>query len=662
MRRLLLKTFSGGSGQTVQDAELRRALVETLYTSPVSLATGALAGIVLSAAIAHVSRDSYLIGCALLLSLIAVVRVVSGLIFFRRLEKTQRAHSYRRWATTYEAGAAIYAGSLGLLAFTSLIRTHDHTVHLISVSLAMTYAAAAAGRNAGRVKLAVAQSCLSILPSAAGLWLVGDFSHRILALAMVGSIFGLADSARTTHGIVMQALRTKQQKTRLATKFEKLASYDSLTGLENRMAIQMRLRDMFQGNYRNYDAMAILWLDLDRFKEINDTLGHVVGDTLLCTVAQRLGELVGARGYISRFGGDEFVILCPDTNRFTAQKIANEIVEDFSQGVQVSDHLLQVTASVGLAVGPQDGRDAEELIQHADLALCEAKSKGGNRSVSFNWTMKERFHRAHEIETGLRRAIENDELLLHFQPIFDAHSGRIKICEALLRWDHPTLGRVSPAEFVPIAESINMIGPITEWVIGKACTIAADWPEDVRLAVNISPSSLHSGELPRIVIAALMQSGFTAKRLELEVTESIFLHGDGQTHQMLQALRQIGLRLVLDDFGTGYSSLGYLRDYHFDGIKIDRCFMSGIVTSRTDQAIVEAVGHLAASLDMEIVAEGIETAEELKYARDAGIHNVQGFLMSRPQPASVVGDMLRRGVTIGDAMTLRLREQTAMRA
>ena len=270
--------------------------------------------------------------------------------------------------------------------------------------------------------------------------------------------------------------------------------------------------------------------------------------------------------------------------------------------------------------------------------------------------MKERFNRIHEIERGLRLALEQEELAVWFQPIFDVQSGQIHICEALLRWRHLVLGAVSPGEFIPIAESMGLIEAITHYVIRQACREAVNWPEDVRVAVNISPISLRSGELPSAIISALLESGLAPSRLELEVTESIFLHDDGQTHQMLQDLQKIGLRMVLDDFGTGYSSLSYLRSYRFDSIKIDRCFLRGIVTSREDQAIVRAVGHMADALDMEIVAEGIETIEQLDYVRLAGIHNVQGFLMSPARTADEVMEMIAQGIRIKDAMARRRDE------
>lgn len=652
MRRLGTKLMALLAGAGAREADIRRSLVESLYASPTSLAIGALSGFLLSIAIAHISHDPVMTGCAIIISLIAVLRTISAIFYYRKL-KAGIANADRRWELIYELGAWGFAGMLGVLALVTLLRTTDSAIHLLSVSLATGYGAGIAGRNAGRVKIALGQTSLALLPTSAGLWLSGDFGYRILAIVLFIMVFAMRDITRTTHHIVVEALRGKQEKSLLAAKFERLARFDSLTGLENRMAMQMRLRELFDSNRRSHDAFSILWMDLDRFKEVNDSLGHMVGDGLLRAVAERLTATLGKRGHVARFGGDEFVMLCPGANRIDSQAIAAEMLTALQKGIRVGEHFLINTSSIGIAVGPQDGRDADELMQHADLALYEAKNGGRNRVVSFAWSMKERFHRIHEIETGLRRAVANEELVLKFQPIFDVKTGRIAICEALLRWNHPTLGMVSPSEFIPLAESTGTIEEITHWVIEHACEAAAHWPEDVRMAINISPAVLHSGGLPGAVIAALTKTGLAAARLELEMTESVFLDDDSHTNQMLRALQAIGLRMVLDDFGTGYSSLSYLRSYHFDGIKIDRSFMTGITTSPEDQAIVRAVGLLAEALDMEIVAEGIETQEQLDYARSASIHNVQGFLMSEPQSVAVITDMILRNVTIPAAIAAK---------
>jgi diguanylate cyclase (GGDEF)-like protein len=640
-------------GARVREADIRRSLVESLYASPTSLAIGAFSGLLVSIAIAHISHDPVMIGCAAVISLIAAARTFSAIFYYRKL-KSGVARTYRGWELAYELGGWSFAGMLGVLALVTLLRSNDPSIHMLSVSLATGYAAGIAGRNAGRVKIAVGQTCLALLPTVLGLWLEGAFGYRALAIVLFVMIFAMRDITRTTHRIVVEALRGKQEKSLLADKFERMARYDSLTGVENRMAMQMRLRELLGANAKSYDALAILWMDLDRFKEVNDALGHMTGDGLLRAVAERLTHVLGERGVVARFGGDEFVIVCPNVTRADAQNIAEEILVALRKGLRVGEHFLINTSSIGIAVGPQDGRDADELMQHADLALYEAKGKGRNRVVSFAWSMKERFHRIHEIETGLRRAVAQDELVLKFQPIFDVKSGRIAICEALLRWNHPTLGMISPAEFIPIAESTGTIEEITLWTIQHACEAAVHWPEDVRLAVNISPAVLHSGALPKALVSALASTGIDAGRVELEMTESVFLDDDGHTQQILRALRQIGLRMVLDDFGTGYSSLSYLRSYHFDGIKIDRSFMDSITSSPEDRAIVQAVGLLAEALDMEIVAEGIETEAQLDYAREAGIHNVQGFLMSEAQSVAVITDMILRNVTIPAAIAARL--------
>ena len=632
--------------QSVVDADVRRSLVESLYASPTSLTVGAVTGVAVGLAICSLSPPGPIQYVVAALCVVATLRVISAIFFHRQLVRGTAVAS-RSWELAYELGAWGYAGLLGLMSFVTLLGTGSSDTHLLSVSMATGYAAGISGRNAGRVQIAIGQVCLTLLPTATALWLHGTTGYRVLGVAMAMMVLGLAEISSTIHRIVVQALIGRREKSLLAEKFERLARFDSLTGLENRMAMQMRLRDIFEANQKRTDAVAILWMDVDRFKEINDSLGHMVGDQLLRAVAERLDEVVQGRGRIARFGGDEFVIICPDTDRVTAAEVAQDIIGYFAHGFDLGDNHLQVTASIGYAIAPQDGRDMDELMQHADLALYEAKRNGRNRAASFNWSLKERFNRVHEIETGLRRALDGGELKLMFQPIVDLESGHIEACEALLRWNHPVLGPIPPSEFIPIAESMGVIEAITGWVLREACTTAASWPGDVRVAVNISPASLKSSELPSDVIAALLQSGLPARRLELEVTESVFLDDSGQTNAVLRELQRVGLRLALNDFGTGYSSLCYLRSYRFDTLKIDQSFMAGVSANAEDRAIVHAIGTLARDLSMDTVAEGIETAIELQHARDAGFTSVQGYLFSRPVPAERIAELIAAGPLAG---------------
>ncbi|PZU60318.1 MAG: GGDEF-domain containing protein [Sphingobium sp.] len=549
----------------------------------------------------------------------------------------------RRWYLVDEAWMWFSAAIMGVTSAVVLSGVRDPVCHAIMLTVVAGQAGMLTGRNAGQRVTIIGQSLLLLAPTAIGLWMAGGLGYRALAVSMLLVICGVVEVGAGAHRAILRALSGQRDKERLASKYERLARYDSLTGVENRMAMQMRLRAIFEKNHKAQDAVAILWADLDRFKEINDTLGHMIGDQLLCMVSEKLAEALDGRGHVARFGGDEFILICPDVDRDTARAIAVDVMDHFRHSFEVAGHSLTITASLGIAIAPQDGRDMDELMQHADVALYEAKRDGRNRAVAFTWSMKERFNRSHEIETGLRKAVERGELSLHYQPIFDLATGRVTTCEALMRWHHPTLGQIPPSEFIPAAESIGLIEELSVWALREACTAAADWPSSIRVAVNISPASLTSGELPRTIIETLLQTGVAARRLELEVTESLFLEDNRHTTRMLRELQLIGLKLVLDDFGTGYSSLSYLRSYRFDTIKVDQSFMASITDSPEDQAIVQAVGSIARSLEMDTVAEGIETEAQLGHARSAGFNGGQGFLLCPPQPRDRIAAFLAEG-------------------
>lgn len=641
---------------TQLSAEVQDSLVKALYASPASLLSGAISGGSLGLVVAYHAHLTIITVISVLIVIVGISRSVSAVYFQRQLAHVDKPAS-PIWGIGYELGAWIYAALLGLHALATLTMIDAASLHVLSIGMVASYAGGISGRNAGRAHVAVGQTCFSLLPTSIGLIIAGGLGYTILGVLCFLMIFAMAEITKTTHRIVLSALLAKNEKAMLAQKFEKLARYDSLTGVENRMAMQMRLRELFDQRASDYDPMAILWMDLDRFKEINDSLGHIVGDQLLCQVAARLAGALQGRGHVARFGGDEFIIICPHGDHVVAEAVAADVMREFTSEFEVNGYSLSVTASMGIAVAPADGRDGDELLQHADLALYQSKHQGRNRHSRFNWSMKERQNRIYELEMGLRAALANGDLRLHYQPIFNSQTGKIVICEALMRWDHPQLGPISPGEFIPIAESSSLIEPITSWALERACQDAMAWDDDIRVAVNISPALIKSDGLSRAVLSALLKAGMRARRLELEVTESTFLEDDGHTHLILAELRRIGLRLALDDFGTGYSSLGSLRSHAFDTIKVDQSFMRGVGENPRDRAIAQSVAYLAHSLNVETVAEGIETEDQLRYAREVGFTNVQGFVLSKPMAADALLDLMAQMQAAGQDVTGLMRQQ-----
>jgi len=420
-----------------------------------------------------------------------------------------------------------------------------------------------------------------------------------------------------------------------ADKINRMARFDALTGLPNRLQMTEQLGDALFDAEQWRSRCAFLIIDLDRFKGVNDTLGHAVGDRLLGRVAERLSALMSDKEICGRLGGDEFGVVVKDaSDQARVDKLAARIIEELSQPYDVDNHILYVGASVGTAVGPRDGNTAETLIRSADLALYRSKDAGGNAVHSYEPQLHSDAEERRVLEIALRRALPNGELHLHYQPVVSAGSGTIEGFEALLRWTNPQLGSVSPAKFIPIAEEARLIGPIGEWVLRTACKEAMSWPSTVRVAVNVSTEQLHDRSFAQSVSAALHDSGLPPHRLELEVTESVFMNEAPHAVAVLRDVLALGVKLSLDDFGTGYSSLGYLSRTKFSTIKIDRSFVQGAARNAPESvAIIRAVVALADSLGMATTAEGVETEDELAMIRTLGCRKIQGYLYGRPMSA-----------------------------
>ncbi|MGY8633423.1 EAL domain-containing protein [Bradyrhizobium sp. 14AA] len=425
-------------------------------------------------------------------------------------------------------------------------------------------------------------------------------------------------------------------------KISHMARHDALTSLPNRVLFHEQLE---QGLRRTNsgDQLAVLCLDLDHFKDINDSLGHPIGDALLKEVGRRLKATVGESDTVARLGGDEFAVVQIGRSEETAARsLAGRLVEVISAPYEIDDHQIVIGVSIGISLSPQDGDNPDELLKNADLALYRAKADGRGTYRFFETGMDARAQARRLLEMDLRAALQRDEFEAYYQPIRDVASSRVVAFEALLRWNHPQRGLIAPINFIPLAEETGLIVQLGEFVLRSACTDAATWPDDVDVAVNLSPVQFRSPNLIASVIGALAASGLDARRLELEITESVLLQNSETTLTTLHELRAMGVRISLDDFGTGYSSLSYLRSFPFDKIKIDRSFVSELATREDSMAIIRAVTGLGRSLGIVTTAEGVENDAQLELLRREGCTQAQGYLFSKPRPASDVAMMLER--------------------
>ena len=440
----------------------------------------------------------------------------------------------------------------------------------------------------------------------------------------------------TSTGVIIDVTRRIEAEQQLAHA----ARHDALTGLPNRVLFRERM-DTALARARRGEQFALLCLDLDRFKEINDTLGHPVGDSLLVEVSARLRGQLRETDSLARLGGDEFAIIQSGlTTPNDSASFAQRLIDSISAPYEVDGHTLVVGVSVGIAVAPEDGEQYEDLFKAADMALYRAKAEGRGAWRWFEPEMNERMQTRRTLEVDLRRALERGEFELFYQPIVETATRRIKSFEALVRWRHPERGLIPPDAFIPLCEDIGLIVPLGAWVLGEACAEAARWPEPLGVAVNISPLQFTGRKLVETVDLALKRNGLAAHRLEVEITETTVLQNTDATLAILRDLKTLGVRIAMDDFGTGYSSLSSLQSFPFDKVKIDRSFTRGLDQSRQNDAIVTAMIHLCEALDICATAEGVETEAQLAFLRRRGCREAQGYLFSRPCPAGEVAGLI----------------------
>lgn len=439
------------------------------------------------------------------------------------------------------------------------------------------------------------------------------------------------------HGVASDITAERESSEKIAY----LARYDTLTGLPNRSMLTEKLSLALEQAEQSGTPCAFLMIDLDRFKAVNDTLGHQIGDKLLARVSERLRDEVGNEDMCCRMGGDEFAVIIRDiSGPGQVERTAQHLIERLSQPYAIDHHMLFVGASVGSAIGPDDGATVETLMRNADLALYGAKDVGGNVHYTYEPSLHTNAEERRMLESALRGALEAGEFEVHYQPVVDAHSEAVLSLEALLRWNSAEHGSISPSKFVPVAEDTRLVIPIGEWVLRRACLEAVRWPEHIRIAVNVSGEQLLDPHFPSMVVSALASSGLAPQRLEIEVTESIFVRDASLARSALEQVIALGCTVALDDFGTGYSSLGYLRELRFSTIKIDRTFVQGAAEGNAEcLAIIRAVVAMAGSLEMSTTAEGVETPDELEVVRGLGCRKIQGYHFGRPMNAAAAGKL-----------------------
>jgi diguanylate cyclase (GGDEF)-like protein/PAS domain S-box-containing protein len=508
--------------------------------------------------------------------------------------------------------------------------------------------------------------------------LIGRNAHEDKATAE--TLFPLADEAlhtQTLQTIAEQTVHTPHNGTRILTtrnlsipdetgeqryllslaediterkeaqaRIEHMAHHDALTNLPNRAAFAEHLARAVDAATADKEAFAVLSIDLDRFKEINDTFGHAVGDDLLRELAEQLSALAGEASCLARLGGDEFCIITPSGEQpALAENLSERIHAAVAIDRELNGQHLRVGTSIGIAIFPADGTDATMLLNNADAALYRAKSAGRGKTRFFEIEMDNKIRERRAIQHELASAIEQNHLRLHYQPLAKI-DGKVVGFEALLRWHHPARGMVSPGTFIPVAEESGLIMRIGEWVLREACREAAGWSRPLHIAVNLSPIQFRHGDLPGLVHTVLLETGLAPNRLELEITEGVMMEDFGRSLSILRRLKSLGVRIAMDDFGTGYSSLSYLQAFPFDKIKIDQSFISKVKSNPQSAAIVRAVIGLAHGLNLPVLAEGVETRDQLEFLAAESCNEVQGYLLGRPHPILEYSELVGRGVAV----------------
>lgn len=616
------------------EQKLRFELVDALYATPKSIYAASFAALFVVAITLFLSGDSTYAWIFLGFLAVGVGRTVSLLLYRLSPHDSDDAAATAMWERRALVGAWAFACLVGCTGAYTVTVHPNSQVELLVNSCVMGYIAGISSRNASRPIISIGQVTLTAVPFLIALGARFDLVHTVLAVFIGVLLLSIIVICRAVFENIIS-------RHTAFSRIELIARRDALTDLWNRNALIELLEKRLRGVASSGEIVALILIDLDRFKDINDTFGHQTGDAVLKEVGERIKSVIDPGDEVARIGGDEFVVIVVGTDedrpRFTAERIFATFNDPFTVGI--NQHLCG--ASIGYAIAPRYGATLEELFRNADLALYEAKQAGRRQIVRHTLLITERYDRRVQLEHDLQFALENGEMELNYQPIVDPRSGRAICCEALLRWNHPSLGRINPMEFIPLAETTGLIVPIGAWVLTTACAEAMNWPVDISVAVNLSAVQFRrSTDLVAVVTGALAATGLPARRLVLEITESVLIEDSALALTILERMRECGVGISLDDFGTGFASLAYLNDFPFSKIKIDRKFSQGVDTSPRTAAIIGGIAKTTRDLHIELVAEGVETETQLERMYRFGINAMQGYLFCRPLPASEIRKMI----------------------
>jgi diguanylate cyclase (GGDEF)-like protein len=613
---------------SVHDPLFYFELVRALYSTPKSIFSASIAALTIIGISGALTGDTFYAYFFVGFFIVGAWRTGIILRYHRSRHDTKDSRSIKHWELGALLGAWAFALLVGLTGAYTLTAHPGTDVEILISCCVMGYIAGISSRNASRPLVTIGQISFTCLPFTLALVLRADIVHVSLAVFIAVLYVSTVVICRT----VFDNIVSRHDAFR---KIEIIAQRDALTKLWNRAAFLHLLEQHLAiiGDTRN--SIGLIAIDLDRFKDINDTLGHPAGDAVLREAADRIRSAVRPGDEISRIGGDEFLIMLVDADPSQVDGTARRILAEFSNPftIKMTHNLCGV--SIGYAIAPRDGSTLDALLRNADLALYEAKKRGRAQIVPYTPALSHLYDNRVALEHDLQFALSNGELELEYQPIVDPRSGRAICCEALLRWNHPQLGRITPSVFIPIAEATGLIVPIGTWVLTTACAEATHWSTDIKVAVNLSPVQFRRGrELVDTVTNALAETGLAASRLDLEVTETVLIDDSVAALAILEELRGRDVGVSLDDFGTGFASLAYLNDFPFSKIKIDRKFSQNIDQSSRTSAIIKGIAQTTRDLRIELVAEGVETEIQLERMRGFGINAIQGYLFSRPLPVA----------------------------